>query len=203
MSNRHYYPQQPNYYVTQPPMSEYEQFILRKEQRWKRPFIIAGICLIGFIVLSFICLFLFVKVDDDKSIDEEIIKKALEQQISTQIPVRTKLLKNQKHTLQSLNFSVLHNDKQDTSKIHIWDIGLLDGEYVQVFVDGEPLAPPFLLRSFTKTFIVPNNAVIEVKGIHEVENGIQYGIMFSSNEKSYFNNVLEGKSNTYLLQMSN
>lgn len=200
MSNGPYYSQQ---FTSSPqsPISEQEQFIMKQEARWKRSLVITGICLIGFIVTIFICFILFVK--GDQPLDEELFNEVQAQQYSSKLPVGVQLLFYRKQQLKSLNFNVIHNDKQDTGKIYIWDIGLYEGEYVQIFADGEPLSKPFILKSKPRTLTAPTNARIEVKGIREVRNGINYGIMFSSNEKSYYNNVAEGKSNTYLLQMSN
>lgn len=181
----------------EPPLSEQQLFINKKEQRWKKTFIrigasflIAGLLGIGYLIY-------FIIVSDDK-VDEAELEKARELQQSVKLPIGV-FLDIDKNELSSFDTTVEHHFNGDTGKIYIWDIDFSDGDYVQVLVDGVALSEPFLITSKPKIFDVPSEAVVEVKGIRDVNDGISYGMTFSVNEISYYNYVEEQQSNRYTL----
>lgn len=181
----------------EPPLSEQQLFIIKKEQRWKKTFIrigasflIAGLLGIGYVLY-------FIIVNDDK-VDEAELEKAKELQQSVKLPIGV-FLDMDKNEINSFDTTVEHHFNGDTAKIYIWDIDFSDGDYVQVLVDGVPLSEPFLITSKPREFDVPSEAVVEVMGFRDVSAGISYGITFSVNEISYYNYVEEQQSNRYTL----
>lgn len=182
----------------EPPLSEQQLFINKKEQRWKKTFtrigascLIAGLLGIGYLI--------YYIIDSGENVDKAELEKAKELQQSVKLPIGVYLDINNDDELSSFDTTVEHSFNGDTGKIYVWDIDYSDGDYVQVLVDGVPLSEPFLITSKPKIFDVPSEAVVEVKGIRDVNSGISYGITFSVNEISYYNYVDEQQSNRYTL----
>jgi hypothetical protein len=85
-----------------------------------------------------------------------------------------------------------------TTKIWVWDYEDKDGDYVQVLVDGKPLANPFMIIHKPRVFEIPAEGNVEIKGTYDGgNNGITCAVKFEANATSYFNTVSVNGINTY------
>lgn len=194
--NNGYFQNQPQHTQGMPPGSK-ELFIIKKEAHWKKRLIIIGIAYLLAAALG-IGYIIYETMQGD-TVDEAKLEQARKLQYSVDLPLGIRL-NNIDHKMDALDFKIDHTYNGDTGKIYIWDTGFEDGDYVQAFADDVPLSEPFLLLYKPRVFEVPTNATVEIKGIRDDGKGINYGIMFSVNEKSYYNYVAEQESNRYRLR---
>lgn len=97
------------------------------------------------------------------------------------------------------DYTITHNSNTKESKIWVWDYADVDGDYVQVLVDGIPVSEVFMVKNKPKEFIVPVEAEVQVKGVKDGIGGISYAVRYEINGTSYFNQTPEGQANTYTL----
>ena len=128
----------------------------------------------------------------------EPAKDALENQISTSISAGTILLEADE-SLEPRDFSITHSSSNDETKIWIWDYAAEDGDYVQVLVDGVPIADSFMIKHKPREITVPSTGSIQIKGIRDGGGGITYAVRYDINGTTYFNTAPEGEYNTYEL----
>lgn len=136
---------------------------------------------------------------DTSAVDEsEMAQEALETKVSTSLSAGTILLEDD-GDIGAEDFTVTHQSDADETKIWIWDYAAEDGDYVQVLVDGEPIADSFMIYHKPKELTVPTVGTVQIKGIRDGGGGITYAIRYEANGTSYFNTAPEGDYNTYEL----
>ena len=131
----------------------------------------------------------------DKS---EAANDALKNKVSTKISAGAVLLTADEE-MTSEDPTIVHNSKEDKTKIWVWDYAAEDGDYVQVLVDGTPISESFMIKNKPREFTVPTVGEIQVKGIRDGGGGITYAIRYEMNSTTYFNGTPEGEANTYTL----
>lgn len=89
-------------------------------------------------------------------------------------------------------------DTKETSLL-IWDYAAEDGDWVQLFFEGEPLGPPFMIENAPKTFRVPVGGTFEVLGVRDGGGGITYAVHFPDLRMSVRNGTGAEQRNTYHL----
>ncbi|MDS0526063.1 hypothetical protein NNC19_10260 [Clostridium sp. SHJSY1] len=104
--------------------------------------------------------------------------------------------------LEAKDFSVETASGYGNIELSIWNFSdKEDGDYVQVFVDGTAQGEPFSIRHKAVKVGVPDNAVVQVKGIRDgSSNGITYGVFFNKTGETYLNTVPLNSTNTYTLK---
>lgn len=104
--------------------------------------------------------------------------------------------------LDSKDFTIETANGYGSIEISVWNFSdNEDGDYVQVFVNGSPHTEPFSIRHKPIKVGVPDDAVIQVKGIRDGgNNGITYGVFFNKTGETYLNTVPLNASNTYTLK---
>ncbi|WP_187117389.1 hypothetical protein [Clostridium amazonitimonense] len=104
--------------------------------------------------------------------------------------------------LQPKDFSIDSVNSYGKIELSIWNFAdKEDGDYVQVFVNGSPQTEPFAIRHKPVKVEVPDNAVIQVRGIRDgSNNGITYGVFFNKTGETYLNTVPLNATNTYTLK---
>lgn len=153
----------------------------------------------GFFVLAIICaLFLLRNMVSGHQVDEQAAAQALQAQQSTNLPIGA-ILSDQEEAITSKDYTITHTSNEKETTIQIWDFADEDGDYVQLFVNGEPYSDAFLIQHKPVQFTVPSEGEIQVKGIRDGVGGISYAIYFPLNETTYFNSAAEGSMNTYTL----
>lgn len=125
-------------------------------------------------------------------------KNALADKVSTSLPAGTILLAKDENIGQQ-DYRIAHKyDKSDT-KIWVWDYAAEDGDYVQVLVNGAPVADAFMIKHKPVEITVPAVGEVQIKGIRDGGGGITYAVRYDLNSTNYFNSAPEGEFNTYTL----
>ncbi|MDR2342060.1 MAG: hypothetical protein LBD84_03330 [Campylobacteraceae bacterium] len=101
--------------------------------------------------------------------------------------------------ISSKDYTITHSNDQKKSKIWVWDYAAEDGDYVQIIVDGSPIADAFFIKNKPVVFTVPSDSIVQVKGIRDGGGGITYAIRYELNGITYFNNAPINGFNTYTL----
>lgn len=153
-------------------------------------------------VFGGICIALFVAAmifSSSTSVDtSDAAKNALADKVSTSLSVGAILLAKDENIGQQ-DYTITHQyDKNDT-KIWVWDYAAEDGDYVQVLVNGTPVADPFMIKHKPVEITVPAIGKVQIKGIRDGGGGITYAIRYDLNGTNYFNSAPEGEFNTYTL----
>jgi len=125
-------------------------------------------------------------------------RRALEERVSTLLPVGTILLSEDQNIGQE-DYTITHQSDQDETRIWIWDYAAEDGDYVQVLVNGIPVTEPFMIKNRPKEIQVPATGDVQIKGIRDGGGGITYAVHYELNNTNYFNTAPEGEFNTYTL----
>lgn len=153
----------------------------------------------GFFLLAIFCVLLFSTNNlSGHQVDEQAAIQALQAQQSTNLPIGA-ILSDQDEAITSKDYTITHTSNEKETTISIWDFADEDGDYVQLFVNGEPYSDAFLIQHKPVQFTVPSEGEIQVKGIRDGVGGISYAIYFPLNETTYFNSAAEGSMNTYTL----
>ena len=145
-------------------------------------------------------IFLFVVFSTSTSTENtKATRDALETHQSTEITEGTVLLKKDEN-IGSENFIISHMPATDGINMWIWDYAKSDGDYVQVFINGEPYIDSFMIKNKPRAIILPTVGSIQIKGIKDGGQSITYAVRFDSVGISYFNSIAEGESNTFQLK---
>lgn len=112
------------------------------------------------------------------------------------------ILSKENVKLEAKDFSIDLANSYGKIELSIWNFANTeDGDYVQVFVNGSPQTEPFAIRHKAVKVGVPDNALIQVRGIRDgSNNGITYGVFFNKTGETYLNTVPLNTSNTYTLK---
>lgn len=155
-------------------------------------------------VFSLIALFIIAVIgasnlgtSDSVNTTEEA-KEALKTHTSSNLPVGVQLLAKDE-SIEGKDYTIEHKSNQGEAKVRVWDYADVDGDYVQLIVDGVPLGDPFLIDHKPKEFSIPATSVLQVVGVKDGGGGITYAIAFDFTQQIYFNSVNVGASNTYTL----
>ena len=155
-------------------------------------------------VFSLIALFIIAVIgasnlgtNDSVNTTEEA-KEALKTHTSSNLPVGVQLLAKDE-SIEGKDYTIEHKSNQGEAKVRVWDYADVDGDYVQLIVDGVPLGDPFLIDHKPKEFSIPATSVLQVVGVRDGGGGITYAIAFDFTQQIYFNSVNVGASNTYTL----
>jgi len=154
----------------------------------------------GIVLLIISVIFLLIWINPFSIVDtSNEAKKAIKAQVSTILPIGTLLLDNDKK-LKPQNYTIKHSLSDINTEIWVWDYAYEDGDYIKIFVNGKPIKDGFMIKNRPIKLSIPSTAVIQVKGIRDVDDdGINYAIKYDLNDVTYFNSVSVGKRNTYEL----
>lgn len=125
-------------------------------------------------------------------------KNALTDKVSTSLAAGTVLLTEDENMGQQ-DYTITHNYSQNDTKIWVWDYAAEDGDYVQVLVNGVPVAEAFMIKNKPVEITVPAVGEVQIKGIRDGGGGITYAVRYDLNGTNYFNSAPEGEFNTYTL----
>lgn len=128
----------------------------------------------------------------------EAAKNALKDKVSTSLAAGTILLAEDENIGQQ-DYTITHQYGQSDTKIWVWDYAAEDGDYVQVLVNGTPMADAFMIKHKPVEIMVPAVGDVQVKGIRDGGGGITYAIRYDLNGTNYFNSAPGGEFNTYTL----
>ncbi|MBP3803913.1 MAG: hypothetical protein J6I76_08445 [Oribacterium sp.] len=131
----------------------------------------------------------------DTSVDAET---ALETHMSTTLTAGTKLMAKDESYIGG-DLTITHSSSDDETTIYVWDYAAEDGDYVQIFVDGNALGDPFMIKNKPVPFKVPTVGEIKVVGTRDGGGGITYGVYYEVNQTTYFNGMNQGGNNVYTL----
>lgn len=124
--------------------------------------------------------------------------EAITTHMSTSLPIGAKLMDKDDHYIGG-DMTITHSSQSDDNTLYVWDYAAVDGDYVQVFVDGVPLGDPFMIKNEAVSFKVPAVGEIKVVGTRDGGGGITYGVYYDVDQTTYFNGMDQGGSNVYTL----
>lgn len=125
-------------------------------------------------------------------------KNALENKVSTSLTAGTVLLYKDENIGQQ-DYTITHKYENNDTKIWVWDYAAEDGDYVQVLVNGTPVAEAFMIKHKPMEITVPAVSEVQIKGIRDGGGGITYAVRYDLNGTNYYNSAPEGEFNTYTL----
>lgn len=91
------------------------------------------------------------------------------------------------------------NRSERSTKLYVWDYAAEDGDYVQIYVNGESLGDPFMIKNKPVSFEVPTESEVTIVGTRDGGGGITYAAYYESNHTTYFNGMDVGGDNIYTL----
>lgn len=165
----------------------------RAKTRADKKLKITGLVFAGLVVVS---MFFFPKASIVNTSEEA--KLALENQVSTQLPIGVRIMSNDEY-LAGQDLTITHSAPADENKIHVWDYAAEDGDYVQILVDGVAIGDPFMIKNKPVVFTVPTTGEIQVLGTRDGGGGITYAVHYEVNGTTYFNTTDVGNGNLYTL----
>lgn len=110
----------------------------------------------------------------------------------------TILLMNDENLIKG-DHTITHEKSESNSRIWVWDFAAVDGDYVQILVNGQPVQESFMIKHKPVVLEVPTTGEIQVKGMKDGGGGITYAVRYEVNSTTYFNSAPEGEFNTYTL----
>lgn len=125
-------------------------------------------------------------------------QEALKTHTSSTLPVGVRIMSKDDNYVGG-DVTITHQSADPETQIQVWDYAAVDGDYVQVKVNGTPLGEPFMITHEPVTLTVPTVGKVEVVGVRDGGGGITYAVRYGMNGMTYFNGMDEGKSNTYTL----
>lgn len=125
-------------------------------------------------------------------------KEAVKNHTSTDLPVGVQIL-GKDQSMDGQDYTIEVPSNQGEAKVYVWDYAAVDGDYVQLIVDGVPLGDPFLIDHKPKEFSIPPTSTVQVVGIKDGGGGITYAVAFDFTKQIYFNSTSVNASNTYTL----
>lgn len=157
-----------------------------------KPFKSFGLfCIVGFIAAI---IFTHTPTVNTSSAAEAALKTG----VSTTLQAGTILLSEDKSINQE-DYTIVHKQKSEKTKIWVWDYAAEDGDYVQVLVDGSPITEAFMIKNKPLELTIPTSGEIQIKGIRDGGGGLTYAVRYELNGTTYFNTAPEGEYNTYTL----
>lgn len=123
---------------------------------------------------------------------------ALNNKVSTSLSAGAVLLEEDKN-IGPQDYTITHKYNKNDTKIWVWDYAAEDGDYVQVLVNGKPVAEAFMIKHKPVRMTVPAVGEVQIKGIRDGGGGITYAIRYDLNGTNYYNSAPEGEFNTYTL----
>lgn len=100
-------------------------------------------------------------------------------------------------TMQAQDYTIEHSSSEETGLLYIWDYAAEDGDFVQVLVNGVPVADPFFIKHKPTVFTIPATAEVKIVGVKDGGGGITYGAYYDFVGETYFNISAENQMNTY------
>jgi A2-5a orf9; hypothetical protein len=125
-------------------------------------------------------------------------KQALTTRTSTDLAVGTQLLSKDDNYVGG-DITLVHSSQDKENAIQVWDYAAVDGDYVQIKVNGSPITDSFMITHEPKTITVPTVGTVEVIGTKDGGGGITYAIRYGVNGMTYYNGTTEGNENKYTL----
>ena len=161
----------------------------------ERPFLIAGIVALIICVISFTWQ---ATVYDTSGLDDVTVEETLAAGVSTSLDVGVVLGSSDDDcSTESQDYEIVNDSGAETTTIQVWDYAGVDGDYVQVLVDGEAVTDAFMITHDPVEIEVPATGSIQIKGIHDGGGGLTYAAYCELSGEIYFNNAPEGELNTY------
>ena len=117
---------------------------------------------------------------------------------STDLAVGTQLLSKDDNYVGG-DITLVHSSQDKENTIQVWDYAAVDGDYVQIKVNGSPITDSFMITHEPKTITVPTVGTVEVIGTKDGGGGITYAIRYGVNGMTYYNGTTEGNENKYTL----
>lgn len=144
--------------------------------------------------------FLFSFLSPDSTWDNsKIAQDALKYGVSSELKAGTMMYSEDSEGIFTKDYEIKNTAQAAKSKLWIWDYNDAKGDYLQLFADGKALGDPFLLLNSPRSFKVPANCKLEVKGVYSQDRIISYAIKFDFNGTSYLDAIKEGGSNVFTL----
>lgn len=133
----------------------------------------------------------------------ETAQQAVQDHFSTSLEPGTVLFSTDDEAGESgfdEDYTIETNDQSERStKLYIWDYAAEDGDYIQIYVNGESLGDPFMIKNKPVSFNVPTESEVTIVGIRDGGGGITYAAYYESNHTTYFNGMDVGGDNVYTL----
>ncbi|MCY6485694.1 hypothetical protein OW763_15300 [Clostridium aestuarii] len=101
--------------------------------------------------------------------------------------------------LSAKNYKIELNTKDSEMNIFIWDYANEDSDCIQVLVDNKPVSNTIELTHKPKVLKIPTKGKIEIKGLKDGDNGINYAMYLSTTKETYFNSTSINSSNVYTI----
>lgn len=132
-------------------------------------------------------------------------KNKVEEQISKETEISLKNsnkktdAKNKDGKIDSKDYEIIISP--DTKELHltIWDFAYEDGDYVQLLQGNKQISDPFMITNEYRTFTIPVNEPMQIKGIIDGGGGITYALYVRETGETYYNNAPKGGFNTYTI----
>lgn len=171
---------------------ENSKVINHNNKKTDRKLLISGIVVLGIGILSLVLFPISRGVSSKEAMD------ALDAGYSTSIRVGT-VIADKGKSISEKDYNIAHNSNSKDTKIWVWDYASEDGDYVQIYVDGNPICEPFFIKNKPREFTVPSVGKVQVKGVKDGGGGITYAVRYEVNGTTYFNDAPENDFNTYTL----
>ena len=166
-----------------------------ERKRRERPLLIAGVVALVICVGSFAW---YMAAEGASGIDSATVEETLATGVSTSLDVGVVLgTSDDDYSTESQDYEIVNDSGAETTTIQVWDYAGVDGDYVQVLVDGEAVTDAFMITHDPVEIEVPATGSIQIKGIHDGGGGLTYAAYCELSGEIYFNNAPEGELNTY------
>jgi len=156
-------------------------------------------CLLMSILLLYMLFMMTGKIDRS-----DAAKKLMETGSSKTIATGTILATSDSDNIKTYkNWTVNHKYNGNQARMWIWDYAAEDGDYVEILVNGTSVGDAFMIKHKPVEFMIPSDAVIQVRGIHDGDGrGITYAVHFEVNDSTVCNRTTMDSINTYTLVKS-
>lgn len=152
-------------------------------------------------VLALLCIlsgFLFYNSLGTADLSEAEIQQIMETGTSSTLEIGVVLDSSDSDVAtEPTDYAIENTTGAETTTITIWDYASVDGDYVQVLVDGVAITDVFMIDHDPVEIEVPATGTVSVVGIHDGGGGLTYAAYCALNGEIYFNNAPEGVLNTY------
>ena len=166
-----------------------------ERKRRERPLFVAGIVALVISVGTFTW---SLTTGGTSGLDDVTVEETLATGVSTSLDVGVVLsASDDECETESQDYEIVNDEGVETTTIQIWDYAGVDGDYVQVLVDGEAVTDAFMITHDPVEIEVPATGSIQIKGIHDGGGGLTYAAYCELSGEIYFNNAPEGELNTY------
>jgi hypothetical protein len=140
---------------------------------------------------------------------------ALNTGMSDKLGAGVRLLENDSTQLPVGDYNVTFRSEGDASdgqekrtiELLVWDYAAVDGDYIQVFYNGNAFGDAFMIKHSPQAFhlnVTPGVPVtLQIKGIKDGGGGITYAAMFQykQHHATYYNRAPVAGSNAYTITL--